>query len=79
MQGQQVKREKELVLEFQEETSMGKALWYERAYWVQEIVSKLEELQRKGVWSKNGSKERYKERQGELLEIIGKLVGRVIL
>lgn len=27
-------------------------------------MSKLEELQRKGVWSKNGSKGRYKERQG---------------
>lgn len=42
-------------------------------------MSKLEELQRKGVWSKNGSKGRYKERQGDLLEIIGKLVGQVML
>lgn len=42
-------------------------------------MNKLGELQRKGVWSKNGSMGRYKERQAELLEIIGKLVGQVIL
>lgn len=53
-----------MILEFHEESSMCKALCYESAYGVQEIGSKLKELQRKGVWSKAGLKERYKERQG---------------
>ena len=51
-------RERALVMEFQEKgLACAKALWYERACWVQEIGS-MKWLERKGVWSRNGTRYR---------------------
>lgn len=50
-------REKGLVMEFKEKgLACAKTLWYETAYWVQEIGNSLEWLERKGVWSRFGTR-----------------------